>query len=244
MVIAATWTLLAVTLVAASPAPATTPAASPTADEPAAKALAKGEYPWYDARADAVKGVKPPPSVEVPASSGPDVKVPSFLGHLGQMFVFFLIALVLAAVIGVIAWSWHRGLFDNDPATARATGPERKATRLGALPAGLDTGSGDPLAEAARLRAKGDYAAAIVFLFAHQLLTLDRLRLARLMPGRTGRQLVRSVSNTAVRDLVTPALRLFEEVYYGHDRPTAEAFEPVWEKAQALERMVAGGVLT
>ena len=112
----------------------------------------------------------------------------------------------------------------------------RATCRRGSTPA-----SGNPLAEAARLRAQGDYAAAIVFLFAHQLLTLDRLRLARLMPGRTGRQLVRSVGNAAVRDLVTPALRLFEEVYYGHDPPSAESFEAVWEKAQSLERMIAGG---
>jgi len=231
--------ILAIILAAATPVPAPAPGA--TAAEPAAKALAKGEYPWYDAKADALKAVKPPapfeePKVRVAPSGGS-----SALGGIGQALVFGLIALGLAAIVGVLAWALNRGQFDADPAASPGTGPSRKATRVGDLPAGLHTGSGDPLAEAARLRAAGDYAGAIICLFAHQLLTLDRLRLARLMPGRTGRQLVRSVANARVRDLVTPTLRLFEEVYYGHGRPSPESFEAVWEKGQALEKLVAGG---
>ena len=242
MVIAPTCVLWAIALAAAAD-PTPPASASTTTAEPAAKALARGNYPWYDAQADALKPVEPPAQPiepKVRASSPSSGTGAAF--DLGQLIVFVLIALGLAALIALIAWAWSRGQFASDPVPA-PTGPARSPTRVGDLPAGLTRIDGDPLAEAARLRASGDYAGAIVCLFAHQLLALDRHRLARLMPGRTGRQLVRSVANATVRDLVTPALRLFEEVYYGHNPPSAEAFEAVWEQAQTLERMLAAGGL-
>ena len=61
------------------------------------------------------------------------------------------------------------------------------------MPAGVGMDVSDPWAETLRLRREGDYAGAVVYLFAHQLLTLNRLDKLRLTPGKTGRQLVRSV---------------------------------------------------
>ena len=90
-----------------------------------------------------------------------------------------------------------------------------------------------------RRRREGDYAGAVVYLFAHQLLTLDRLEKIRLTPGKTGRQLVRSVKEKPWRDPVEPTLRLFEAVYYGHQKISAEAFEGVWALAEAFERRAA-----
>ncbi len=36
-------------------------------------------------------------------------------------------------------------------------------------------------------------------------------------------------------DSLRATLRLFEEIYYGHRRPSAQAFEQVWSRALALE---------
>jgi len=218
-----------------------TPGPGPAAEvgpDPAASALARGDYPWYDAKADALKPVKPPSLVpKAPQSPGPG-------NNLVQTVIFALVALVLTALVGAVAWAYHQRLLADDLPLSPRRGPARAVARSGPLPAGLDAGSADPLAEAARLRAAGDYAAAVVRLFAHQLLTLDRLRLARLAPGRTGRQVVRSVANRSVRALVEPTLRLFEEVYYGHAAPAVDAFEAAWTRAQELERLIAEGGLT
>ena len=205
--------------------------------DPAASALSRGEYPWYDAKADALKPVRPPARLETPAPSGPG-------SDLAQMVIFALVALVLAGLIAGLVWAFHRNLLAEDVPGAPRRGPARGVARSGPLPAGLDAGDADPLAEAARLRAAGDHAGAVVRLFAHQLLTLDRLRLARLAPGRTGRQVVRSVPRADVRSLVEPTLRLFEAVYYGHTPPPVDAFEAAWARAQDLERLVAQEALT
>jgi hypothetical protein len=83
----------------------------------------------------------------------------------------------------------------------------------------------------------------VVCLFAHQLLTLSRLGLVRLAPGRTGRQLLRSVADGDFRALVHPTLRMFEAAYYGQRPPTPDEFEGLWAQAEAFERRVAGGVV-
>ena len=102
--------------------------------------------------------------------------------------------------------------------------------------------SSDPWEEAIRRRGRGDLAGAVVCLFAHQLLTLSRLGLVRLAPGRTGRQLLGAVADAEFRALVRPTLRLFEAVYYGHRTPSAEEFAAVWAGVEAFQRRVALGV--
>ena len=57
----------------------------------------------------------------------------------------------------------------------------------------------------------------------------------RLAPGWTGRQYVRWLRDPVLVDSLGATLRLFEEIYYGHRRPSAGAFEQVWSRAQAFE---------
>ena len=66
--------------------------------------------------------------------------------------------------------------------------------------------------------------------------------LIRLAPGRTGRQLVRSIDEAAVRGPLARSLRLFEDVYYGHRSPDPAAFEALWAEAEALDRRLTSGV--
>ena len=57
-------------------------------------------------------------------------------------------------------------------------------------------------------------------------MTLSRLGLVRLAPGRTARQLLGSVGDADFRKLVAPTLRHFESAYYGHRNPSGEEFGP------------------
>ena len=89
--------------------------------------------------------------------------------------------------------------------------------------------------------AGGDFAGAIIYLFAHQLVTLDRLKQVRMIPGRTGRQLVRSVADRELKRCVEPTLRLFEAVYYGHVPPSPAAFEAAWAWGERFEQILPTG---
>ena len=211
--------------------------ASPSSDGSVPTALGRGSFPWYDAQADQVRVVK----VRVPPDLSALDRVPTLKAwRWGDYVVFggFVVALVVVAVL--MARSWKRYLPTADSATDQAD-PGRGNRAGEALPAALrrfDPGD-DPWAEANRLRQAGDLAGAVVCLFAHQLLTLARLHLVRLAPGRTGRQLHRSVIDEEFQNLLTPTLRQFEAVYYGHRDPTPTDFATLWETAEAFERRVA-----
>jgi hypothetical protein len=201
-------------------------------------ALGRGKYPWYDPANDDVRTIVPPSPPRLGrGGGGSSMGLPSLLGNA---LVYVLVALLILFLIALVVWAYRRADFGWDAGIKEATAPGA-ASRVGALPTGLAVDSGDPWAEASRLRAEGNYAAAIVYLFAFELLALDRLRRVRLAPGKTGRQLVRSVENPGVRGWVEPTLRLFEAVYYGHRIPPAEAFEDAWAGAERLRRFEAEG---
>lgn len=210
---------------------------------PAREALAKGEYPWYDSATDSAKSTIP--KKDWNWDWVPDWKlrfnwkIPG-IGTLGDLIALAIIVTALAVFAGILFWLWRRyepGLSDAEM-EARRRGT---ALRIEGLPEGLRPETDDPWNEALRRRQRGDYAGAVVCLFAHQLLTLDRLRQVRLIPGRTGRQLVRAIDDAHFRGCVEPTLRLFEAVYYGHRAPSHEAFEAVWSLAEQFERRVAAG---
>ncbi len=214
-----------------------------TPAEPVREAMGKGNYPWYDARSDSVRPLMP--AREWNWDWVPDWKFPwaerrvSGIGSVGEVIALSLAGAALTALIGVLIWLWMR----NQPGVADEETVARsgRAARVEGLPEGLRPETSDPWTEAIRRRQRGDYAGAVVCLFAHQLLTLDRLRQLRLAPGRTGRQLVGTLDDAEFRSWVEPTLRMFEAVYYGHRSPSAESFEAVWSLALQFERRVAEG---
>jgi hypothetical protein len=231
--------VVAVTLAAGAESPAAAPVR---------KALGAANYPWYDTASDSVKPVWPPPERDWDWLDrwlrGRRILGGSSLGGAdpGGLVALGLVLLALIVFLGVLFVLWRQYRPEGQSWLSVARGPGRSA-RIEGLPAGLDPAIDDPWHEVLRCRARGDYARAVVYLFIHQLVTLDRLRLVRLVPGQTGRQLVRGIHDPRFRGWVQATLRLFESVYYGHRGATAQAFEPVWAAAEAFERRVAEGVV-
>ena len=216
---------------------------APNPPAPVQDALAKGNYPWYDARTDAVKPLWPPREPDL-AWLDRWLKRSRlrWLPSAGSLVSITLAMAALAVLLIVLLRLWRYYQPAAHVPRPAARGPST-AAQIEGLPAGLRPETDDPWSEAVNCRARGDYARAVVCLFAHQLLTLDRLRQIRLVPGRTGRQLVRATVDRQLQAWVEPTLRLFEAVYYGERIPSAEAFERVWVAAEAFERRVAEGAV-
>jgi Domain of unknown function (DUF4129) len=224
-------------------------AAAPGGDAsaPVKAALERGNYPWYDPKSDTVRPVWPPREWDFERLSRwlrmlkRGAGIPG-IGNIGDLITIGLAMLGLTVFVVALIELWRRYRPEKE---LDATGMIRSgsAARIEDLPLGVRPEAADPWAEALARRARGDFAGAIVCLFAHQLLTLDRLRQIRLVPGRTGRQYVRAIDDRRFRSFVEPTLGLFEAVYYGHHIPSAEAFERVWALAEAFERHVATGVV-
>ncbi len=225
--------LLLALAAAADPAPATA--------EPARAAL-KGEgYPWYDPACDSARPILPAP----PWNFDPGWKFPGFGGgklsgpsvDLGRLALIAAGAVGLGFLIALMVRAWLRARPALAPTVAESGAC---VARVEGLPAELTARAADPRAEAIRRRAAGDLAGAIAHLFAHELLALARAERVRLAPGKTGRQLVRSVVDPGLRNLVAPTLRLFEASAYGHRPPTAVEYDTAWESALRFERDLEG----
>jgi len=243
--------LIGLAAVGAGLARAEGPAADPA--RAVGSALGKGAYPWYDSPKDAIRPVRVPTgnswwsksssSSKTSSSASSSPKPAGAAWDFGNGIATGGFAVGLAALIGLLIWFWRI----YEPSADADLGPEQgrgEPSRVEELPANLRRGfdPADAWAEAIRRRDRGDLAGAILCLFAHQLLTLGRLGLVRLAPGRTGRQLLRSVSDPEFRGLVAPTLRLFEAAYYGHHEPSAADFAAAWAGAEAFERRAAEGV--
>jgi hypothetical protein len=207
------------------------------ASTPIGKAIEKQSYPWYDAKREKLKPVT--------GWEPPDwgfrwrFKLP-FPAWLGLILRYLLLLVLFGLLIGVIIWA-IRTYLPQEKALALRTVGTGTTSPARALPMGLNLNLDDLWAEAERRRASGDFGGAIICLFVHQILTLERLQMIRLAPGRTARQLVRSVGRADIRGHVQATLRLFEPVFYGHHVPKADDFEPVWREALAFERLLAEG---
>ncbi len=206
----------------------------------------RGDYPWYDPGADRVRPMWPPSWKKwlddrlrsIGKAIDRFFTGPSGSGRGGTGFGNFLGTVLLATVLSaffvflLVLWL-RREPFAGGSSVVRSL--PGTAELLAQLPDELRPGVDDPWAEAQRLRAAGDFAGAVIYLFAHQLLSLDRAGLIRLVPGWTGRHYVRWLRDPVLVDSLGATLRLFEEIYYGHRRPSASAFERVWNRAQAFE---------
>ena len=235
-------------LSAADPTPPRPPATDRVAEQ-ARAALRSGGFPWYDPASDDVRSIRlrPDPTPDPPRASSTaggggsgSWWWPFGIWNLWDAIVFLLFLATLIALGILVARYWKR--FEPAPDAIREVEPEPPSGGAGeALPAALRpvaTG-GDLWAEADRRRQAGDLAGAVVHLFAHQLLSLSRLGLVRLVPGRTGRQLQRAVADKEFQALVLPTLRQFEAVYYGHRAVPPGEFALVWAAAESFQRRLA-----
>ncbi len=213
-----------------------------TAVEAGREALSSApKLPWYDPQTDDYRAAK----VDAPKprrTRNSNFDIFDFMMWLG----WFLLAMLLVMLVYFIAKSFlRREVKDSIVVSHANVGAD--ISRVEELPVTLKKSPSDYLDEAQRLYAKGDYAQAIVYLFSHQLLQLDRRHWIRLVKGKTNRQYLREVRRSAspsadtLADIFHRTVLLFEEVFFGKRLPPRESIEEVWRQIDQFESLV--GVL-
>jgi hypothetical protein len=224
-------------------------------------ALRAGNYPWYDANSGKLRALRSgrPGWTKTLADQieklGRRLKsaleaIGKFLARFspgrgpglaasGDALMMTLLWIALAGLLVALARLWYRRQGLSSAGSLDPAQPGRGS--LLAELAGADRQMNvDPWSEAVKRRAAGDLAGALVYLFIHQLLSLDQIGMIRLAPGVTGRQYVSGLEDADLRRSLGATLGLFEEVHYGHRRPSATAFEGAWSRALAFRRDVLG----
>ena len=205
---------------------------------------------WYDAETDSLKPIDIPP---------PKKSSWSFWEWLGDLLsnwnldlsgvLYFLFWLALALVIGVAVYLLIKTFREAEIKLAErhdheADDGRSHIERVEALPVALERPVGDFLAEARRLAASGDLSLAIVYLFSHQLMELDKRHQIRLVKGKTNRQYLRELRRNTTGDgeivrLFEQTMLLFEGAFFGAHPPATDQFTKCLEATQRMTPLLA-----
>ena len=113
---------------------------------------------------------------------------------------------------------------DGDQVGLRKYDQADDAARIEALPFRLRSGALDLLGEARRLYAAGNYGEAVIYLFSHELVELDRARMVRLAKGKTNRQYLRELAlRPELSQLFEQTMVAFEDVFFGSSSTSTAA---------------------
>jgi hypothetical protein len=188
-------------------------------------------YPWYDAKTDGVR------RVDVPKPWNWNWDWGSSLGSVLQVLGWTVVAVLVAALVYFIVralWQYERGKSGKEEEE-----PVGGADRVESLPLPVNARHLDLLAEAERCRQQGDYGRAVIFLFSHELLQLDKHGRIHLARGKTNRQYLREIRPwPALGGLIEQTTLMFEDVFFGHHALERPAFEACWSRLEEFDKLV------
>ncbi|HEX4129945.1 MAG TPA: DUF4129 domain-containing protein [Pirellulales bacterium] len=191
-------------------------------------------YPWYDGQSDSLRRLP----LRDPWSNS-SRKTNWSWAHLGLQYAAWIAG---AAVLATIAYLLLRFFRENSGAALDQARPQRAAldrARIEALPFAVANSAEELLDRCRRLRAEGNYAAAIVCLFSFELLELDRRQVIHLARGKTNRQYLREAARRSpLAGALERCMVAFEDAFFGHQALDRQRFEACWSQ---LDEFTVGG---
>lgn len=172
--------------------------------------------------------------------------------NLGRLIGWAVLIGLLIALVTMLLWAFQQSEFDLTDGSTRKRGSlagtsldVRTQQRMSQLPAELRGTRRDPKEMAIELMRAGNFDAALVCLFGHQLLLLDRAGWLRLTRGKTNGQYVRETrpKNANAAEILRSTVAAFERSYFGRHAITQDQFERLWERNTELESLVSQGEL-
>lgn len=166
---------------------------------------------------------------------------------IGNVLGWLLLAIGLAATMAILVYLLSQAEVDLAANPRRGMGnrgmspDEQTIERMKHLPAELRRTDVNLRSEAERLMQAGQFDQAIILLFGHQLLLLDRVSMLRLNRGKTNRKYVRETraADPPAADILESTVVAFERSYFGRHEISASEFATLWNSNQDLEQSIA-----
>lgn len=221
-----------------------------------------GDTNWYDSKTDRAVPISVKESTEdsehrtsrwlprpkkirsnralpnVPTGTGPNI---SGAGNIIGWTIMGLLGIVL---IGVLIYVFSKVETELE-ISSKGSGSKRErrfkeetlADRIEQLPAEVRQQGSDLRGEAERQMHAGNFQHAIICLFGHQLLQLDRQHLLRLTRGKTNHQYVRETSShPQACEVLRETVATFEASYFGRHPISLQRFQFLWDQNLLLEK--------
>jgi hypothetical protein len=224
-------------------------------DQDVKKSIDDQSFPWYDAQTEAEKPVT---IVADPDETGQ--RDSNWLGsgtwqkgtttrRVGRvtggwfstaiqvLFWTFVAAMLLGLSYVVIV-----AFMKMDAKLARQEGSEiedeeEDKTRIENLPFQVKRATSDLLGEARACYDRGEYNDAIIYLYSHQLIELDRSQAIHLTKGKTNRQYLRELRERPnLGNILESSVLLFEEAFFGHHTITRHQIDRCWNRLPEFQK--------
>ncbi|WP_146525052.1 DUF4129 domain-containing protein [Novipirellula artificiosorum] len=165
---------------------------------------------------------------------------------IGNLFGWFLLVMIVVSAVGGLVYALSKTEIDLSAKsqTKAQLGPQspddQTIERMKHLPAELRRTDVNLKSEAERLMMLGHFDQAIILLFAHQLLLLDRAGILRLNRGKTNGKYVRETRavDSELGTRLNETTDAFERSYFGRHSITASEFERLWTQNALVEQVV------
>lgn len=218
-----------------------------TVEEPA-PAIAEGrkalagspKAPWYDRQTDDVRQIELSNSTPQTRSSG------SWNWNFNwfSYFIWTLMAIALAAIAYLLIRAFimrEQRLATRQGNMIDVTGTQ--ADRVEHLPVPVRRPAGDLLSEARFHYENGNFRDAIIYLYSHELVELDKQQLIHLARGKTNRQYLREIkARQPLRELLEQTMVTFEDAFFGRLDIGRERFEACWNRLSDFNSLLPGAV--
>ncbi len=192
---------------------------------------------------------KPPKPKTAPSPTPTKQTTPSAWRSfgIGHVIGWSMLVIIVCGMVALLMYVFANSSFDfrSDSLEPELIGgralDEQTKQRIAELPAELRNTNVSPRAELQRWIEREDFDQAIVFLYGHQLLMLDRVGWLRLSRWKTNNQYVRETrqSEQSVGDQLRDTVEAFERSYFGNHALSAAQFERLWQANLAMEATVA-----
>ena len=214
--------------------------ADDSAVDDARQVMAEEKFPWYDAGQDELKPVRVVQPAQV---SNPQVQWrPSWGGmSLGQILVWGAIVVLLIAIAAAFIWAYvNRENLSAGEDTTADKGRVADRARIEALPFPMRRDRRDLLGEARRHYEEGNFAEAIIYLFSHELVEMDKRQIIRLVKGKTNRQYLSDIRRLPrLRRIIDQTMVAFEDVFFGNHPLDRARFEACWRAVPEFDQLLA-----
>lgn len=205
-----------------------------------------GRYPWYNSDTDSLEPVK----IVEPWNWDWLWKWFNFSGLGNVSFDWFqwLFWCLIILVLCLLVWLLYRAFLKSTGSSEsllekQGESPEEQRRRMEALPEPVRRRT-HLLEEARRCYQAGDYNEAVIYLFSHQLVCLDKNFLIRLARGKTNRQYLRELGpRDRLKRMQADTTVAFEDVFFGGRSIGRERFEYCWNRLGEFEALAAGGAI-
>lgn len=167
-----------------------------------------------------------------------------FLGRTYEinMLMIIMVLIILTPIVWFLIKLYRNRANNADLSGTGQTedGERTDADRVEALP--FEIKPADNLLDVAlKFANSGRYGDAIIYLFSHRLVELDRSHIIRLTKGKTNRQYLREMKLAELRLLMEQSTIAFEDAFFGHYEIGKARFQECWDRNDEFRALAMRG---